>query len=197
MLINEAIDLLIDIRNILRQALPNQDISEENLQEIHNNLRKIYQIIKELNEKFGFRPNDRPEKIRNFKEIIKDLFFIVNSSKNRKKLINIGFNPTQVLTTGGPITPNDIKTLNPNISESVLSQIQDKIRIFWKNLESKLRQRKYNKIILLLEKGNIADELLLKRKDKLEENTSIPVEALIISSFDHIENQLLTFLTVK
>ncbi|NVM53131.1 MAG: DUF2100 domain-containing protein [Candidatus Helarchaeota archaeon] len=192
--INEAIDLLIDIKNIFRKNTPTFTMNEKYSQRVKDILIKLNKTLAVLNENFGIKSRIEQDKKSDFKENIKNLFLIVNSPKNRKKLIDLGFNPAQILSTGGPIHVSDIKSLNPNISEPALRNIQNKIQKFWKVLKSKLNQGNFNKLILLLEESNIADKILFNRKDEFEKKLSLSIQGVTISSFDRIDNDFLSLI---
>ena len=113
----------------------------------------------------------------------------VSSSKNRKKLIDLGLDPAQIVATGGPITVMDIKTLNPQITTLALQNFQNKIQTFWTILKSKVQEKFWNGIILLLEKENVADKILSTHKDEFEKNLSLPIQIINISTFDQLNNQ--------
>jgi len=192
--IKEAINVLINIKNLFRETLPTFVMDEINIQKIKSDLIKLNKIILELNEKFGINFLISQNEILNFEEIFKEFFLIVNSSKNRKKLIDLGLNSTQILATGGPITISDIKTLNPNISEHDLNSFKNKIQKFWKILNTRLQQGKFKKVFLILEEENVADNILSKMKKEFEKKVSITVQILTIASFDQLSPELLSSL---
>jgi len=192
--IKEAINVLINIKNLFRETLPTFVMDEINIQKIKSDLIKLNKIILELNEKFGIDFLISQNEILNFEEIFKEIFLIVNSSKNRKKLIDLGLNSTQILATGGSITISDIKTLNPNISEHDLNSFKNKIQKFWKILNTRLQQGKFKKVFLILEEENVADNILSKMKKEFEKKVSITVQILTIASFDQLSPELLSSL---
>ena len=192
--INEAINLLIIVKNKLRQITPTFIMDKKQFQEINDYLIKINNAITKLNEYFGIKFPIEPKKELNFKEKIKNKFFIVNSSKNRKKLLDLGFDSAQILATDGPITIEDIKTLNPQISDSALENLKNKIQKFWKILKSKMKSGNYNKVILLIEEKNIADKILKNYKDEFEKKLSLSIEIITISTFNLLDTQFLSFI---
>jgi hypothetical protein len=189
--INEAINLLIDVKNIFRQSTPNFALDEINFQKIKSSLIKLNGIITILNENFGIGSQSEKNYSMDLKKDVGNYFFIVNSQKNRKKLIDIGLDLEQILVTGGPIFENDIKILNPNIPDNALQNIQNKIQKFWKILQNKIQKGKFNKLILLLEENNVADKILLNKKNEFESRLSISVQYITVPSFDQIDNRFL------
>jgi len=192
--INEAINLLIDIKNLFRQSIPSFTQDKGNSQKIKNILIKLNGVINKLNEDFGVISHSTEDYSLDFKSYIVNKFFIVNSQKNRKKLIDLGLDPDQILATGGPIFENDIQSLNPNIPDNALQNIQNKIQKFWKILRTKIQQGKFNKLILLLDESNSADKILIEKKGELELMLSIDVQYMTIPSFDQIDNRFLSSL---
>ncbi|NVM30602.1 MAG: DUF2100 domain-containing protein [Candidatus Helarchaeota archaeon] len=184
--INEALELLIELKNTFRQIIPTSTLDSEQLQKIKSKIIKLNRTLAKLNEQFGIEIPLKQKGFSDLKDNLNKILLIVNSPKNRKKLIDIGFNSEQILSTGGPITIADIKTLNSKMPESNIQNMKKKIQIFWKILKSKVERKEFQKLILLLEKGNIADEILMNRKDKFEKNLSVPVQTIIISSFDKV-----------
>lgn len=188
--INEAINLLIDIKNIIRQEFLSSSINEQKKQKIKDNLIQLNKLLIKLNEiydiKNQFKTNIKSEIIN----IQKDDLIIVNSPKNRKKLIDYGIPSFHILATGGLIHVDDIKILNPDINEKAILGINNKIEKFWHILEARINQSNFRRILLLLEELNIADKVLLKRKDIIQKKLPIPVEILIISSFDNLNDQI-------
>ncbi len=193
--INEAIYILIKIKNKFRETAPTFTMDETQRQIIRDDLIKLNNKLAKLNEKFDIKYSLEQNEGANFKESIKNKLFVVNSSKNRKKLIDLGFDPDQILATGGPITVMDIKTLNPQITNLALQNFQNKIQTFWTILKSKVQGKIINEIILLLEKENVADKILSTRKEEFEKNLSLPIQIIVISTFDQLNNQILSQLS--
>ncbi len=192
--INEVLNLLIDIKNTYRQTTPNFALDASNFQKIKNSLIKLNGIIAQLNENFGIKPPSEKNLSFDFKKDIVKKLFIINSPKNRKKLLDLGINAAQILATGGPVFENDIKIINPNISEPAFQTIQIKIQKFWKALQSKIQPGTFEKVVLLLEENNIADTILLQKKEEFKSRLSIAVQSIIVSSFEHIDNSVLSSL---
>jgi hypothetical protein len=188
--INEVINLLIDIKNTYRQTTPHFALDERSFQKIKKSLLKMNGIIAKLNENFGIKPQSERNTPFDFKKDLVQKLFIVNSPKNRKKLVDLGLNTEQILATGGPIFENDIKIINPTIPETAFQTIQVKIQKFWKTLQTKIQEGNFNKIILLLEENNIADKILLDKKGEFKSRLSIPVQYIIVSSFDQIDDSI-------
>lgn len=190
--INEVINLLIEIKNMYRQTTPNFALDEQNFQKIKKSLIKLNGIIGKLNENFGIKPQSEKSAPFDFKKDLVKKLFILNSPKNRKKLVDLGINTEQILATGGPVFESDIKTLNPKIPEAAFQTIQIKIQKFWKTLQTKIQEGNFSKVVLLLEENNIADKILLNKKDEFKSRLSIPVQYILVSSFEQIDDSLLS-----
>jgi len=190
--INEAINILIDIKVLFRQKIPIFDIDTIEKQKIKISLSKLNEILKNLNEKFGIQTSNEEKNILNLKNDLKNALIIVNSSKNRKKLLELGLNTAQILVSGGPVTVEDIKTLNPNISDVAFKNFQNKIDKFWKILKAKVEQSDYDRLILLIEENNVADQILLNRIDEFKKRLPISIQYHQVSSFNRIENNFLS-----
>ena len=191
--INEAINLLIDIKNIFRQKIPTNPLDKKQSQSIKNYLMRLNNIINELNQDYGIKIH--PEEVYKTKLAtnFKKMLIIVNSPKNRKKLIDLGLAPTQLVATGGPINPLDISTLSPQISKSALENIGNKIKKFWQILESKIKKGGFSELLLLLGENNLADTILLKRKNDFEKKLSLHIRVITIPSFEKMDLSYLAF----
>jgi len=188
--INEVINLLIDIKNTYRQTTPNFALDERNFQKIKKSLIKLNGILVKLNENFGINPPSEGKMPFDFKKDLLNTLVILNSPKNRKKLVDLGINAEQILVTGGPVFESDIKIINPTIPETAFQTIHLKIQKFWKTLHSKIQEGNFKKVLLLLEANNIADKILLEKKGEFESRLSIPVQYITVSSFEQIDASL-------
>jgi hypothetical protein len=192
--IQEVINLLIEIKSTYRQTTPHFALDERNFQKIKTALIKLNGIIATLNQNFGIKPKSEKITPFDFKKDLGTKLFIVNAPKNRKKLIDLGLSADQILATGGPIFENDIKIINPNIPETAFQTIQIKIQKFWKSLQTKIKEEEFNKVVFLIEENNVADKILLKRKDEFKSKLSLPIQYITISSFEQIDDSILASL---
>lgn len=192
--ISEIINLLIDIKSAYRQTTPHLPLDERSFQKIKTILIKLNGLLANLNENFGIKPQSEAIIQLDVKKALGTKLFVVNSPKNRKKLIDLGLNADQIVATGGPIFENDIKLINPNIPENAYQTIQIKIQKFWKTIQTRIKEEDFNKVVLLIEEENVADKILLKRKDDLRSRLSLPIQYITISSFEQIDDSTLASL---
>ena len=67
--INHAINLLIDIKNILRQETPTRTMNEANLQEVSDFLLELNKTLTKLNISFGIQFVPETGKSENFNQV--------------------------------------------------------------------------------------------------------------------------------
>ncbi|MHA1321897.1 MAG: DUF2100 domain-containing protein [Candidatus Helarchaeota archaeon] len=181
--INELINLLIELKNLYKQFTPTFKIDEKAKRLIRDHLLEITKRIMTLNELFGVKLDSNLDKlIQSFKNAEK-ILFIINSPKNKKRLIDLGLKPSQILSIGGPINIEDLKELNPNLSIQAIDKIKKKIKKFWEKFESKLQKEKFEKIIILIEENNPTDQILARRLGDFQSKVIISVEFFVIPSF--------------
>ncbi|MHA1132014.1 MAG: DUF2100 domain-containing protein [Candidatus Helarchaeota archaeon] len=195
--INEAINLLLEIKHLFRQISPSFSMAYKQKQEVQNKLQKLNEILNELNIFFETDQHKKSDKSSDFKNKLKFHLFVVSSSKNRRKLINLGLNKFQIITTGGPISIADIKTLSANLTQSNIENYRTKIEKFWEMLQKKIRTGNFKKIILLLEDQAKIDLLLQKNVEKFKEKITLPFQMIKIESFNILNNRFFSSIDIN
>ena len=122
---------------------------------------------------------------------------VVQVRRHLKHLLNLGFAAAQIISTGGPIKIDDLRSLSSEINEFNVKTFKTKIEKFWKIAESKLNQGSFNKVILLLDEKNKVDANLKKNDEEFQKKISVPFEIITFESFDEIQDKVFSFLNTK
>ncbi len=190
----DSIDDLIELKVLIRKIAPNYKINEKVYQKF---LSKLKTLKKNLDPLFSHylnaeNLNKREEFIKNQKEKIKkalskDNIAIISSNSAKKILKNMGIDPRKLIITGGPLFFEDYKEVNPQIPDSALKGIKKKCN----NLIQEIKNRNWNKnknLYFLYEKGDLSDELTLKKLDRISDLINQKVKIIEINSWKDLES---------
>ena len=192
-IILSALEDLLEIKVLFRKIAPNyvfDDLSKE----------KYVSILSTLNDKIQpifqkFLPQEKSEKsiILNeieFLEQLKkgDTITIVSASSSKKILKKIGFNPLNIIVSGGPLLDEDYKKINPNLSEQSLLGIKKKCQNLLNILQS---QKVYEKpLIFIFEVQNLTDKIILTELESINDLIGKKIETYEITSWRQLETYL-------
>ena len=192
-IILSALEDLLEIKVLFRKIAPNyvfDDLSKE----------KYVSILSTLNDKIQpifqkFLPQEKSEEsiILNeieFLEQLKkgDTITIVSASSSKKILKKIGFNPLNIIVSGGPLLDEDYKKINPNLSEQSLLGIKKKCQNLLNILQS---QKVYEKpLIFIFEVQNLTDKIILTELESINDLIGKKIETYEITSWRQLETYL-------
>ena len=157
---------------LIRKIAPSYNFNENtekaflsSINSLYKNLQPIFSkyIKDEQFPKLGISKNDT--KIVLLKTIKKNDVVLISANSSKKKLQNIGVDPKYLIVTGGPLTVDDYKKINPNISDKTLQGIKNKCerlknQIIGENWEDR-------KLIFVYERDNITDKLILNSLEEI------------------------------
>ena len=105
--------------------------------------------------------------------------------KGMAKLKNLGIDPRLLIITGGPLSAEDYKVINPNITEDVIKGARSKLERIFAQLKSDNWTDK--DLVFIYEPNNPTDKLILKRLDAVEKLIGKPVKRFEISDWKDAE----------
>ncbi len=187
-----VIDKLLGIKNILRKITPTYKLEGQNEIELIELLEEIKKDLDPLFQKYISieKKSENEKKTREFKKLINRLNnksnqILVSSKSTGNLLKNMGFKPSNIIVSGGPLNIKDYKELNPSLGDRALDSIKKKIQ----TLITKIQNIDWNSrdLIFIFEKTNKSDQLILKRLNFISEITNKEVRAIPIDSWKELE----------
>ena len=136
----ESIDILLEIKCLIRSIVPGSELNETQMKLFKSSLKTLKSLLEPLFSKF--LQTEVIEKIKNekfieLKKLIeKEGYILISASHSKKILKNLGFNPLKIIVSGGPLIIEDYLEINPNFSKKTLLGIERKT----KNLMDKLKK---------------------------------------------------------
>ena len=192
-IILSALEDLLEIKVIFRKIAPNyvfDDLSKEKYLSI---LSTLYDKIQPIFQKFLTEKDSEELTILNEIEFLEQLkrednITIVSASSSKKILKKMGFNPLNIIVSGGPLLDEDYKKINPNISEQSLLGIKKKCLNILKILQS---QKIYEKpLIFIFEDQNLTDKIILDELESIIDLIGKKIETFEITSWRELEKYL-------
>jgi hypothetical protein len=117
-------------------------------------------------------------------EKIGDAYIFVGSNSVKKKLKGLGIEPIKIIATGGPVTIEDLKKVNPNIPEAGLQGYLKKLENVYKELQAAVASKK--PIFFAQGLGEETDQMIADRLSMIEKKISGSFLRLIVRSWDKI-----------
>jgi len=189
-IILSALDDLLEIKVLFRKIAPNyvfDDLSKEKylsiLSTLNNKIQPIFQ-------KFLTQNKSEVSTILNEIEFLEQLkregnITIVSASSSKKILKKIGFNPLNIIVSGGPLMDEDYKKINPNLSEQSLLGIKKKCLNILNILQSQKTHEK--PLIFIFEAQNLTDTIILNELENIIDLIGKKIETFEISSWKELE----------
>ncbi len=187
-----AIDDLIDIKLLIRKIVPNYNLDEpiyktfiSKIETLHQKLRPIFSDYLNIeNTTHKKSSEDLKKAILN---IVKDnMIVLISANSSKKKLINIGIDPRNLVVSGGPLFLEDYKIVNPNLSDQALVNIKKKCERLINQLENEDWSKKDS--IFLYEKENPTDLLILNKIDRISNIIGKKMKTFELNSWKDLEN---------
>ena len=187
-----AIDDLIDIKLLIRKIVPNYNLDEpiyktfiSKIETLHTKLRPIFSDYLNIeNTTHKKSSEDLKKAILN---IVKDnMIVLISANSSKKKLINIGIDPRNLIVSGGPLFLEDYKIVNPNLSDQALVNIKKKCERLINQLENEDWSKKDS--IFLYEKENPTDLLILNKIDRISNIIGKKMKTFELNSWKDLEN---------
>ena len=183
-----ALDDLIEIKVLIRKAVPQYNLDENLNSEFITKLNSLNNKLKPIFAKYLVEVSSDVQS-ENLKDILIEQlsksFALISSNSSKKKLKSIGIDPRRLIVSGGPIYYEDYKLINPNLTEKTLENIKSKCERILNQIrsESWINQD----LIFIYEKENPTDKLILKRIEDLKDIIGKEVKTIEISNWKDLD----------
>ncbi|MFX0009464.1 MAG: DUF2100 domain-containing protein [Candidatus Hermodarchaeota archaeon] len=192
-IILSALEDLLEIKVLFRKIAPNyifDDLSKEKYLSI---LSTLYDKIQPIFQKFLTEKDSEESIILNEIEFLEQLkkednITMVSASSSKKILKKMGFNPLNIIVSGGPLLDEDYKKINPNLSAQSLLGIKKKCLNILKILQSQKIHEK--PLIFIFEVQNLTDTIILNELGSIIDLIGKEIETYKISSWTELEKYL-------
>lgn len=166
----ESIDILLEIKCLIRSIVPDSELNESQMKLFNSSLKSLKSLLEPLFSKF--LQTEVIEKIENekfteLKKLIeKEGYILISASYSKKILKNLGFNPLKIIVSGGPLIIEDYLKINPNLVKKTLLGIERKT----KNLMDKLKKiaRASSNITFIYMTQNETDQIILEELNEIQ-----------------------------
>lgn len=183
-----ALEDLIEIKVLVRQIVPDYNLNEsvklEFITKLNSLKTRLIPLFKtylgiQLEEKGVENADELKEQVL---EIIKsNTIILVSANSGKKKLKALGADARLIIATGGPLTIENYKKINPDLSDKALEGIKKKCDRIIEDLKAEKWDGKH--LIMIQEIGNKTDELLLDDLIELSKTIGIKAKAFMIPSW--------------
>ncbi|MGV9199112.1 MAG: DUF2100 domain-containing protein, partial [Promethearchaeia archaeon] len=118
-------------------------------------------------------------------EVDKNTILLVSANSSKKVLKKMGFDPRNIIVTGGPIFFEDYKIINPEIPDQALQGIQKKCEKIFNELKS--QDWESHDLLFIYEKDNKADNLIIEKIDRLKNIIDSEIELFELPDWDELK----------
>ncbi len=186
-----AINILMDIKVLIRKAVPNYEFDEkqalffkELISSLQSQLEPIfseYSMLETNKESIESQENVLP-RLRELME--KGNIALISSNTIKKRLKKVGFDPRNLFVTGGPLFFEDYRKISPNLSEQALKGIEKKCQ----NMIEQLKKENWKdkELLFIHEKDNPTDQLILEKKDEISKLIGKEVKTFKIETWEFL-----------
>lgn len=151
----KAVYTIIEADDYLYKKAPLHELNDEEAKSFCKLIMDAQKHLNNVLKEFGF---EFEEEIN----IDKNALYIVGNKKLMENLKDIDPN-LNVIFTEGVLTPEDMKEINPKIPEKALAGIKKKCEIINKQISKTISNIKPSRVIVVVEEGSRADELIYLR----------------------------------
>ena len=188
----EAIDKLLEIKILIRGSIPNFKLNGDQLNLFNSLLNTLESKLQPIfvkylhTDSYSISKISKEEFIFDLKKYIKKNKYILLSASHSKKILkNLGFDPVNIIVSGGPLFSNNYSKINPNLSDLSLQGIEKKcerlitqlVNTDWDNFD----------LLFLCETNNKADLIILEEIKEIERIIGKNIEIIKINSWKDIE----------
>jgi hypothetical protein len=189
-IILSALEDLLEIKVLFRKIAPNyvfDDLSKEKYLSILSTLNdKIQPIFQKFLTQNKSEESTIPNEIEFLEQLKReDNIIIVSASSSKKILKKRGFNPLNIIVSGGPLIDEDYKKINPNLSEQSLLGIKKKCLNILNILQSQKTDEK--PLIFIFEAQNLTDRIILNELESVIDLIGKKIETFEITSWKELE----------
>ena len=188
----QAIDILLEIKCLIRTGVPGSELNEKELKLFYSLLNSLNNLIQPLFKKFLQSDiNHIENKVK--KEIITELYkliekneyILISTNYSKKILKNLGFNPLKLTVSGGPLIYSDYLKINPNLSKTQLEGIKKKTKKLINRLKNITQED--SKIIFIYEKSSKTDQIILGELSEIKDSIGQEIFVFEIPNWKRLE----------
>ncbi len=189
--LSSVIDALLTAWSLVRMSALHSILNEKAEVEFAEKLLSAHRVLSELLSLLGL--SQRENELGNVVSELdpNETLVLVVSSSLMRRLVGNGVPREKVISIGGPLSVEDARALNPNISEESMRSIESRLKTFWRELERKIKG--VRTVILILERGGKVDELIAKRAGMISERFGVDVKVVYLTNLDSCVEVLPSF----
>jgi hypothetical protein len=180
------------LKYLIRSIAPNYSFNENTEKDFLSSLNSLYKNLQPIFSKYiknvqspKLGKSKDQTKINLIKNLKENDVVLISASSSKKKLKNIGVATKNLIITGGPLTIDDYKTINPNISEKSLQGIKNKC----KRLRNQILSEKWESknLIFIYERDSITDKLILNSLKEISQLIGKNPDLIELNSWNDLE----------
>ena len=182
-----ALEDLLELKVLFRKIAPNYQFDELTKQNYLLTLSNLYNKIQPIFLKH--LPQIESNKLLLQKELQfldeikrKNNKILVSASSSKKLLKRLGFNPLNIIVSGGPLLDKNYKKINPNLSNQVLLGIKKRSQH-----TLNLLQNNEEPLIFIYEIQNLSDEIILNELKNCTELVGKQIITYKVSSWKALD----------
>lgn len=189
-IILSALEDLLEFKVLFRKLAPTYVFDDPSMEKCLSILSTLNDKIQPIFQKFLTRKKSEESIILNEIEFLEQLkrednITIVSASSSKKILKKIGFNPLNIIVSGGPLIDEDYKKINPNLSEQSLLGIKKKCLNTLNILQSQKAHEK--PLIFIFEAQNLTDKIIIDELESIIDLIGKKIETFEITSWRELE----------
>lgn len=178
---------------LIRKIVPNYDLDEELNQEFALLLKSLRKKLQPIFSKYLKQEEfETTEPITRLKDEILGALSsgnvaLISANSSKKILKSLGVDPRLLIVTGGPVSLEDYKKVNPNLSNEAIEGINKKCERLLREIKEQNWTNK--ELIFIYESGNPTDKLILNKLQEISNIIGKNVKTIGLKSWKKLENQ--------
>jgi len=185
-----SIDILIDIKSVIRKIVPTYHLDESSKDQFIILLKSLHKRLQPIFSKYLIDDDESKISQELINNIIKSLgnknMALISANSSKKKLKSIGIDPRDIIVTGGPINYKDYKIINPNLTDNALTSIKKKCERIINQIRNE--DWSHKDLIFIYETENATDKLILSKIEDISSLIGRSVRILEIRTWKDLEN---------
>lgn len=192
-----ALEDLIELKVLIRKVVPTYDLNENLNNQFLSLLKSLRNKLQPLFSKYlniEQQESEQPEPLikQSLKERVLELFSssntagLISSNSSKKFLKNMGVDPRQLIITGGPLSLDDYKKLNPNLSQEAIDGIEKKCQRIFRDIKKQDWTTK--ELVFIYEGENLTDKLILNKLEEISAIIGKNVKKIELRNWEDLED---------
>jgi hypothetical protein len=188
----EAIDILLEIKCLIRNIAPSYQLNATQLKLFDSLLNSLKNQIEPLFSKYipsnlnGTTERKNNEILLKLKKLIEsERYILISASHSKKILKNVGFNPLNIIVSGGPLILKDYLKVNPNLSKKILQGIKRKTINTFNKLKNIAKAG--SKITFIYIEKNETDQIILEELSEIKDIIGKDIDLFEIPNWKMLE----------